>query len=134
MNNARASPHPTGKPPVGSGRRPARVPSLRSHPLTGSRSRSPSASGRSTPIPRSRDVSPVRLPSVPAAAPADAPHHTAEEVFPPPEAASKGAHVSSLDQYKQMYARSLTDPAGFWGDIAADFHWEKPWDPANFTR
>jgi hypothetical protein len=140
MHNARASPHPTGVSgvPAGGGRRPSRAASLRSHPLTGSRSRSPSA-GRKTPNPRSRDASPVRLPSLPpaaaaAAANADATPHHAEEVFPPPSAASAGAHVASLAQYREMYARSLADPAGFWGDLAAEFHWETPWDPANFTR
>jgi acetyl-CoA synthetase len=26
---------------------------------------------------------------------------------------------------KEMYARSISDPAGFWADIASQFHWEK---------
>ena len=26
-----------------------------------------------------------------------------------------------------MYQRSIDDPAGFWGDIAKDFHWYRPW-------
>jgi propionyl-CoA synthetase len=30
--------------------------------------------------------------------------------------------------YDQVYARSLTDPEGFWGEAAQAVHWEKPWD------
>ena len=26
-----------------------------------------------------------------------------------------------------MYQRSIDDPEGFWGDIAKDFHWYRPW-------
>ena len=31
-------------------------------------------------------------------------------------------------EYDEMYKRSVEDPSGFWGDIASQFHWEKPWD------
>lgn len=31
-------------------------------------------------------------------------------------------HVS---QYMALYKRSIEDPAGFWADIAEQFHWEK---------
>jgi acetyl-CoA synthetase len=49
-------------------------------------------------------------------------------VFPPsPEFAEK-AHVKSMDQYREMYQRSIDDPEGFWGEIAEQFHWEKKWD------
>jgi propionyl-CoA synthetase len=30
--------------------------------------------------------------------------------------------------YKEIYARSMEDPEGFWGDAAADIDWYKPWD------
>ena len=26
---------------------------------------------------------------------------------------------------KRLYQRSIEDPAGFWADIASQFHWEK---------
>ena len=30
--------------------------------------------------------------------------------------------------YDEAYRRSLDDPEGFWGELAADIHWTKPWD------
>ncbi|MGE3290669.1 MAG: propionyl-CoA synthetase [Geminicoccaceae bacterium] len=30
--------------------------------------------------------------------------------------------------YRSVYERSLADPAGFWGEAAAELHWDRPWD------
>ena len=35
---------------------------------------------------------------------------------------------SSAELYDQMHARSLGDPAGFWGEAAEDISWIKRWD------
>ncbi|MBP2299563.1 propionyl-CoA synthetase [Azospirillum picis] len=35
---------------------------------------------------------------------------------------------STAETYDLMYARSLSDPEGFWGDAAKDITWSKPWD------
>lgn len=43
----------------------------------------------------------------------------------PPEELRKACHISSKEQYDEMYKRSIDDPEGFWGDIANQFHWEK---------
>ena len=32
------------------------------------------------------------------------------------------------DAYTKAHQRSLSDPEGFWGDIAGDIHWTKKWD------
>jgi len=48
--------------------------------------------------------------------------------FNPPEEMSKKAHISSMEQYKQMYQRSIDDPEGFWAEVADDFFWYKKWD------
>lgn len=45
----------------------------------------------------------------------------------PPGNASKGAHVSSREQYDQMYRESIENPDKFWGDIAKCFYWKKEW-------
>jgi len=37
-------------------------------------------------------------------------------------------HVPSMELYDAMYDRSIKDPRGFWGEIAEDFHWFRPWD------
>ncbi len=53
-----------------------------------------------------------------------------DRIFPPTNAqaiALDGAAVLSLAQYREMHARSIADPSGFWGEIAADFEWFKPW-------
>ena len=36
--------------------------------------------------------------------------------------------ITSYDDYKQQYRRSVDDPEGFWGEIAGNFLWRKPWD------
>jgi propionate--CoA ligase len=30
--------------------------------------------------------------------------------------------------YEELYRRSLADPQGFWGDLAQELHWFRPWD------
>ncbi|KAF9669426.1 hypothetical protein SADUNF_Sadunf14G0106400 [Salix dunnii] len=48
-------------------------------------------------------------------------------VFPSDDFARQ-AHVSSPQQYFEMYKRSVEDPDGFWSDIASQFYWKKKWD------
>lgn len=36
--------------------------------------------------------------------------------------------VQSFDDYKKTYERSVSDPEGFWADIASHYDWIKPWD------
>jgi acetyl-CoA synthetase len=36
--------------------------------------------------------------------------------------------ISSFEEYKQVYQQSITDPEGFWGDVAEHFQWKKKWD------
>ena len=44
--------------------------------------------------------------------------------------------ITSLEQYHTDYKKSVDDPEGFWGSIAAHFLWRKKWDKVlewNFT-
>ena len=53
-----------------------------------------------------------------------------DRLFPPPAGFSEsvgGAWISSLDEYTRLHERSIRDPEGFWGEIAADFVWFEPW-------
>ncbi|MGR8921393.1 MAG: acetate--CoA ligase [Gammaproteobacteria bacterium] len=51
-----------------------------------------------------------------------------ENVYPVPAAIAAKAHINE-QQYAEMYARSLSDPDGFWAEQADQFvDWEKPWD------
>ncbi|MFS2010805.1 propionyl-CoA synthetase [Azospirillum sp. CT11-132] len=41
---------------------------------------------------------------------------------------SPTASTTTAELFDQMHARSLSDPAGFWGEAAKDISWFKPWD------
>ncbi|NRA37879.1 MAG: acetate--CoA ligase [Planctomycetes bacterium] len=41
--------------------------------------------------------------------------------YPVLDRVREGAHISSFEQYQEMYDRSINDPDGFWGDMAHDF-------------
>ena len=51
-----------------------------------------------------------------------------QALFAPSPSFVSRALVNSREQYDAMYKRSLEDPEGFWGDIAADFYWHKKWE------
>ena len=36
--------------------------------------------------------------------------------------------ITSFDQYKLAYKKSVDDPEGFWADVASNFFWRKKWD------
>lgn len=48
-------------------------------------------------------------------------------VFNPPEGFADMAYISSLEQYKTMWKKSIDDPEGFWGEVASELHWFEPW-------
>jgi acetyl-CoA synthetase len=48
-------------------------------------------------------------------------------VFAVPENFAMQAHVKSLAEYEDLYARSVADPEAFWASIAKELHWFEPW-------
>src|SRR5512147_3331063 len=38
------------------------------------------------------------------------------------------AHIKSLEDYERLHKQAEEDPERFWGSIAKDLHWFKPWD------
>ena len=52
------------------------------------------------------------------------------KVFPPTNTSYPiaDAHVSSMEQYHEMYAESVADPEGFWSNAAERITWFKKWD------
>ncbi len=50
-----------------------------------------------------------------------------EILYQPPEKLSENAWISSMEQYREMYERSIKDPEGFWAELAEEFHWHKKW-------
>ncbi|HVR74882.1 MAG TPA: acetate--CoA ligase [Planctomycetota bacterium] len=47
--------------------------------------------------------------------------------YPPPPAFRERAWVKSLDEYREMYQRSLRAPEGFWAEQAKRLDWIAPW-------
>ena len=48
-----------------------------------------------------------------------------QELFNPPEAV---ASVANMQTYEETRKRSLDDNESFWGEVAEQFRWGKPWD------
>ncbi len=60
-------------------------------------------------------------------------HHNEQEadkrtILYPPEELSKNAYIKSMDEYKEMYDRSIEDGDAFWGEMAETLDWYKKWD------
>ncbi len=45
--------------------------------------------------------------------------------FPPPAEIQRNAHVASVEQYREMWEKSLKDPDGFWLEQAKTLSWSK---------
>ena len=50
------------------------------------------------------------------------------KTYPPSAEASANAHISSLEQYRELYDRSINDPEGFWTEHAERLHWFEKWN------
>jgi len=51
-----------------------------------------------------------------------------DNTFKPQPKISERAHISSLEQYGELYKRSINDPIEFWEEIAQGLDWYKPWN------
>lgn len=51
-----------------------------------------------------------------------------ERVFQPSEAFRQAARIRRLEDYEALYRESLQEPEQFWGRVASELHWFKPWD------
>ena len=47
-------------------------------------------------------------------------------VFPPPKEFAANAHIKSLEEYEKMWNEAAQDLEGFWGKLAGELHWFKP--------
>lgn len=48
--------------------------------------------------------------------------------FVPPQGFVEKARIKSMEEYKEMHSRSLSDPDGFWSEMASQLDWFKPWE------
>lgn len=49
-------------------------------------------------------------------------------LFSPVSEFSEAAHIGSMEVYRELYARSIQDPEGFWAEAASELHWFKRWE------
>lgn len=47
--------------------------------------------------------------------------------FPPSEEFRSKANIKSMEEYKELYDRSVSEPEKFWAEMAAELHWFKKW-------
>jgi acetyl-CoA synthetase len=50
-----------------------------------------------------------------------------ERLFPPPQEFAAKARINSLEQYEKMWQEAADDLEGFWGKMAGELHWFKPY-------
>ena len=48
--------------------------------------------------------------------------------FQPPSSFSEKSHIKSMEQYKEMYQKSINQPEAFWAEQAERLNWFKKWD------
>ncbi len=51
-----------------------------------------------------------------------------EKIYKPSKNASDNAWINNLDQYQEIYNKSVADPDAFWAEIAERLTWYKKWD------
>lgn len=51
-----------------------------------------------------------------------------DRVFMPPEEFREKARLKTLDEYKEIYQRSIDDPEAFWAQKADELDWFRKWD------
>src|SRR5579885_1853823 len=51
-----------------------------------------------------------------------------QRTFEPPESFRQTAYIKSAEDYERIYRESVEHPDKFWGRIAGELHWFKPWE------
>ena len=49
-------------------------------------------------------------------------------VYEPSDAVKMKATIKRMEEYRELYQRSLSDPEKFWGELAEQLDWSKKWD------
>ncbi len=53
------------------------------------------------------------------------------KLYPPSKEFVDQAYVKSRDEYEKMWKQSIEDPEAFWGNVAKELYWFKPWLKVN---
>jgi len=48
------------------------------------------------------------------------------QIYHPSESFSKSSYVSSEEEYRKAYKKSIEEPEEFWKEISAQFHFQSP--------
>jgi acetyl-CoA synthetase len=48
--------------------------------------------------------------------------------YEPPDGIKMKAYIKKMEEYKELYQKSIHDPAKFWGELAEQLDWYKKWD------
>jgi acetyl-CoA synthetase len=48
--------------------------------------------------------------------------------FEPPAEFAQRAYIKSVEEYERIYKESIEEPEKFWGRVARELYWFKPWD------
>ena len=48
-------------------------------------------------------------------------------LFPPPKEFAAKARIGSMEQYEKLWNEAADDIEGFWGKMAGELHWFKPY-------
>jgi acetyl-CoA synthetase len=51
-----------------------------------------------------------------------------KSVYEPSDAVKMKATIKRMDEYRELYQRSISDPEKFWGELAEQLDWSKRWD------
>ncbi len=49
-------------------------------------------------------------------------------VYEPSDSVKMRAYIKNMEQYRELYQRSIQDPEGFWSELAEQLDWYKKWD------
>jgi acetyl-CoA synthetase len=49
-------------------------------------------------------------------------------IFKVPESLKKTAYIKGVEEYNEIYQKSVEDPDAFWAEKAEQLHWYKKWD------
>jgi acetyl-CoA synthetase len=51
-----------------------------------------------------------------------------KKFYEPPDGVKMKAYIKRMDEYRELYQKSIDDPAKFWGELAEQLDWYKKWD------
>ena len=73
---------------------------------------------------KKKNAAPAVAGSIPATVNIES-HLVENRIFPPAKGFAKKARISSMDEYRSLWKKSIKQPEKFWGNLAKDLDWRK---------